>query len=203
MPTPDLTSYKSIQSNLFVRIEVDYYKPDEATAATSTVLRFCDKLTPTTINSEVYVGVGNLMNISSTGSELRVSGGELTITLSGIPNSSIYEIVNSRIKGCPISVYRALFNSTTGALLAIAGNPIGRYRGYINNYSLNEDFDSQNRSSSNTLVLTCNSSVDVLNNKISGRKTNPTIQKAFYPGDLCFDRVTTLENTTFNFGAPQ
>jgi len=202
MPTPDLTSYSAIQSNLFVRIEVEYYKPDEATPATSTVLRFSDKLTPTTINSEVYVGIGNLMSISSTASELRVSGGELTITLSGIPNSAIYEIVNSRIKGCPISIYRGLFNPTTGVLLAIAGNPVGRYRGYINNYSLNEDFDSETRTSSNTLVLTCTSAVDILTNKVAGRKTNPTSQKSFFPTDLCFDRVTTIQNTTFNFGAP-
>jgi hypothetical protein len=142
------------------------------------------------------------MSIGTAASELRVSSGDIQITLSGIPNSSIYEIVNSRIKGCPVKVYRALFNPTTGAALAIAGNPLGRYQGYINNYTLNEEYDNETRTSSNTLVLSCASSIDYLNNKITGRKTNPTSQKQFFPSDVSMDRVPALKNSEFNFGAP-
>jgi hypothetical protein len=160
-------------------------------------------LTPYTINSESYLGLGKLMSISSSSSELRVSGGELIITLSGVPNSSIYEIVNSKIKGSPVRVYRGLFNAATGAFLSIAGNPIGRFNGFVNNYSLSEDYDNSTRTSSNTLVLTCTSVVDVLDNKIAGRKTNPSSQKKYYPNDLSMDRVPNLEKATFNFGAPK
>jgi hypothetical protein len=197
-----LSTYKSIHSNLFVRIEVEYYKATAVASPTSTVLRFSDRHIPYTINGESYVGLGNLMSISNASSELRVSSGELQITLSGIPNSSIYEIVNSRIKGCPVKVYRALFNPTTGAALAITGNPLGRYQGYINNYTLNEEYDTETRTSTNTLVLTCASSIDYLNNKITGRKTNPTSEKQFFPSDVSMDRVPALKNSEFNFGAP-
>lgn len=199
----DLTAYPAIQSNLFVRIEIDEYRTSPSGSYTSQVLRFSDMLTPYTINSEVYTGLGRFMSITSSRSELRVSGGELTITLTGIPNTSIAEIVNSKIKGAPVRVYRALFDSNTNQLLAVSPNPLGRYRGFVNNYSLNEEFDADARTASNTLVLVCASSVDVLQNKVAGRKTNPESQKRFYPTDLSMDRVPNLENATFDFGAPK
>jgi hypothetical protein len=203
MPTPDLSSYKSVQSNLFVRIQVDEYRATTSGAYTTEVLRFSDDLQTRTINSESYAPLGRLMGITSATSELRVSSGELTITLSGIPNTSIAEIINSKIKGAPVRIYRLFSNAATGTVLSIAGNPSGRYRGFVNNYSLNEEYDSITRSSTNTIVLTCASSVDVLQNKIAGRKTNPESQKRFFPSDLSMDRVPTLENATFNFGAPK
>lgn len=200
--TINLTSYDAIQSNLFVRIQVDEYATTPGSYSQE-VLRFSDLNTAFTINDEEYVGTGRLMSITPSSSEIRVSGGELTITLSGIPNTSIAEIIHSKIKGCPVRIYRAFFDSATGEFLSIAGNPLGRYRGFVNNYSLNEEYDNDTRTSSNTLVLVCSSAVDVLNNKISGRKTNPESEKKFYPNDLSMDRVPNLENATFNFGAPK
>jgi hypothetical protein len=197
----NLSSYSSIQSNLFVRIQIDEYSTDGVTF-TQEVLRFSDLNTSFTINSESYVGAGNFMGITPSSSEIRASGGEVTITLAGIPNTSIAEIVNSKIKGAPVRIYRAFFNAATGEFLSITGNPAGRYRGFINNYSLNEEYDPQTRLSTNTLVLVCSSAVEVLSNKISGRRTNPESQKKFYPNDLSMDRVPVLENATFNFGAP-
>lgn len=199
--TINLISYKSIQSNLFVRIEVDEYRTSSSGSYTSEVLKFSDLITPYTLNSEVYSGLGKLMSVTSSSSELRISGNEVTITISGIPTNSINEIVNSKIKGCPVTIYRVLFDSTTGEFLNITGNPLQRFNGFINNYSLNEDYDIQGRIASNTIVLTCSSIVDILDNKISGRKTNPGSQKRFYPNDNSMDRVPNLENTTFNFGA--
>jgi hypothetical protein len=199
----DLTSYGSVQSNLFVRIEVSYYKATAASTPTSTVLRFSDLRENFQINGENYIGIGNLMGVSSSSSELRTSSGELTITIAGIPNTSIYEIVNSRIKGCPVRIYKCFFDADTGAKLDIADNPTFRYRGFVNNYSLQEEWDSETRTSSNSIVLICNSSIDVLQNKVTGRQTNPQSQQKFFPTDLSMNRVPTLENATFDFGAPK
>lgn len=200
----DLNSYSNIQSNLFVRIQVDEYRTGTSGAYSAQVLRFSDYHGNFTINSEVYTGLGNLMGVTASASELRTSGFELTITVSGIPNTSIAEIVNSKIKGSPVIIYRALFDATTGSFLsAIAGNPLGRFRGFVNNYSLNEEYDVNTRTSSNTLVLVCASSIDVLSNKIAGRRTNPNSQKKFYATDVSMDRVPVLENATFDFGAPK
>jgi hypothetical protein len=53
-----------------------------------------------------------------------------------------------------------------------------------------------------SLTLTCTSVVGLLNNKITGRRTNPTDQELFYPGDKSMDRVPSLAKSNFNFGAP-
>jgi len=199
----DLSSYTSIQSNLFVRIQVDYYKDSPNATPRQEILRFSDFKYPIEVNGEVYQALGGLMGITDTRSEIRASSGELTITISGIPNTSIYEIVNSRIKGSPVMVTRVLFDPATNQMLNIPGNPLAKYRGFVNNYSLQEDYDVRSRTSTNTIVLTCASAIDVLANKVSGRKTNPYSQRKFFPNDLSMNRVPTLENATFNFGAPK
>jgi hypothetical protein len=203
MGTPNLSSYSSVQSNLFVRIQVDEYSQTPGGPYTAEVLRFSDAITTYTVDSESYTPLGSLMAITASASELRVSSGELTITLSGIPDTSIAEIVNSKLKGAPVRVYRLFSDATTGTALSIDGNPSGRFRGFVNNYAINEEWDNLTRVATNTLVLSCASAVDVLNRKISGRKTNPESQKRFYPTDLSMDRVPNLENATFNFGAPK
>lgn len=203
MGTPNLSSYSSVQSNLFVRVQIDEYSLTAGGPYTAEVLRFSDAITTYTVDSESYTPLGSLMAITASASELRVSANELTITLSGIPATSIAEIVNSKLKGAPVSVYRLFSNATTGTALAIAGNPSGRFRGFVNNYAINEEWDNLTRVTTNTLVLSCASAVDVLNRKISGRKTNPESQKRFFPTDLSMDRVPNLENATFNFGAPK
>lgn len=198
----DLTPYESVQSNLFVRIQVDEYRNDPYDEYTAEVLRFSDMLLPYTINEEEYYGIGRLMGITQSSSEIRISSGQLTITVSGIPNTRIAEIVNSKIKGAPVTIYRVLFDPSTGEKLDIPGNPLGRFKGFVNNYSIQEEYDNASKTAKNTLVLTCASSVDVLSNKTGGRKTNPSSMKKHYPDDVSFDRVPTLEKTTFNFGAP-
>lgn len=186
-----LTSYKAIQSNLFVKITLE-----------SSTLLFSDRLESTVINGDTYVGLGKLLGITASASEIRSSSGEVTVTISGIPNTSISDIVNSNIKGSNITISRGLFNASTGAFLSgITGNPVNRFKGYVNNLSLNEDYNVDSRTSTNTLLLICASNVDVLSNKISGRKTNPTSEKHFFSSDVAMDRVPALESTRFDFGA--
>lgn len=201
--TQYLQSVVSIQSGLFVRINVQYYKNSPTATPQQQILRFSDHIYPVTINGEEYLGLGRLMGITATASNLRTTADQLSISISGIPNTSIAEIINSRIKGCPVEIYRVIFNPQTGQKLEIPGNPAGRFFGIINNYSLQEDYDNELRTSLNTIVMTCSSISEILSNKVSGRRTNPLDQKKFYPGDLCFDRVTALVGSNFNFGAPQ
>ena len=83
----DLSSYTSVETGLFVRIEVDYYKTAPGDTPTSTVLRFSDYRGTVTIDGESYVGLGRLLGITSTTSELKGSTSSVTITISGIPDS--------------------------------------------------------------------------------------------------------------------
>lgn len=200
---PALNTYRQVQSNLFVRLQVDQYKASSGDSYSAQVLRFSDLRTGYTINDEVYTGVGNLMSVTSSTSELRSSSAQLSITLTGIPSSAIAEIMASKIKGSPIRIYRVMFDPVTGDKLDLPVNPLTRYRGFVNNFSLQETYDPITRTSVNTIILICSSSVDVLANKYAGRKTNPQSNKKYFPDDISMDRVPTLQNSTFNFGAPK
>jgi hypothetical protein len=190
MAVLSLTGFGSIESNLFIKITLP-----------SSTLLFSDRLVSTVINGDTYVGLGKLLSVSGSSSELRSTSGEITIGISGVPDSMISDIVNANIKGNPIRVVRGLFNATNGTFLsAVTGNPVTRFVGYVNNISLEEEYDVDTRDSSNTLLLSCASNVDILNNKIAGRKTNPASNKKFYATDISMDRVPSLESSYFDFG---
>ena len=188
----NLSSYRSIQTNLFVRLDIPDYQ----------VLRFSDYHKAYTINSESYDGLGQLMAVTNTTSNLRATSEELTVTISGIPSNNIPAILDNKVKGSSIKVYRAFFNPTTGELLSISGNPAGKFNGVVSNFEIADDLDIGGDTATVSLVLTCNSVVDLLNNKITGRRTNPIDQKALYPSDQSMDRVPSLSKANFNFGAP-
>ena len=202
----NLSGYDSIGSALLVRLTVGQYRTTPGGTATQQILKFSDSNTSITLNTdlgtETYVGTGQLLNITSSSSELKSSGSEVTVSLSGIPNSSIAEIVNSTIKGSRIEIYRVLLNPSTQVPLNITGNPVGRFFGIVTNYSLEEEYDNSSRVATNTITLVCSSWISVLDNKLAGRRTNPVDQKAFYPGDTSMDRVPNLVGANYNFGSP-
>lgn len=200
-----LNEYRQIRTHLLVRINVDYYRTSPNSGYTSKILTFSDlnKNSSIVFEGNTYTGLGKLMGITAANSELAPTSSELSITLSGIPTNSIYEIVNSKIKGCPVWIYRAVFDPATNSLIELDANPFERFRGFVNNYTLTEEYDVQSRRASNTLILICKSSLDVMQNKINGRLTNPTNWKKTSPTDLSMDRVPALQNTSFNFGAPK
>lgn len=185
-----LESFTDIQSNLLVKIEIDGYA----------TLCFSDKRESYSFGGDTYTGLGRLVGVTASTSELSVAGDEVTITVSGIPDTSLTDILSSKVKGSPVSIYRALFNPTTGAALSTSPNPVGRFQGYVNNWSLQEEYNVDIRESVNTIVFTCASIVETLNNKVSGRKTNPSSMRKFFPNDASMDRVPNIENITFDFG---
>lgn len=199
----DLSSYASIGTALLVSITVDEYKATPSATPSSTVLRFTDYYKNIVYGGNTYTALGRLVGVTTTTSELKTSTSEITITISGIPNTSIAEIINSRIKGCPVNVYRYVFNSATEQMLAISGNPAGRFFGVVNNYSLDEDYDNATKTATNTITLVCSSITEILGNKTAGRKTNPNSHKTFYPSDVSMDRVPNLKGTNFDFGVPR
>jgi hypothetical protein len=188
----DLSSYSSIQTNLFVRIDIPGYE----------VLRFSDYHKAFTISGESYSALGQLVAVTNTTSNLRATPEELSVSISGIPSANITAILTTKIKGSNIRVYRTFFDPVTGVALDIAGNPAGKFNGIVSNFEIADDLDIGGDTGTITLVLTCTSVVELLNNKVSGRRTNPIDQDQFYPNDKSFDRVPALAKSNFNFGAP-
>jgi hypothetical protein len=189
----DLTSTKHVQNNTFVRIDIPDYQ----------VLRFSDYHKSYDINSETYDNLGNLVSVSSSSTELRASPEQMQIAISGIPANFISDILAEKIKGSDVQIHRALFNPVTGALLSISDNPTIKFRGVVTNFEISNSLDEGALAGSIVLIIEISSIVDILQNKVTGRRTNPIDQKALYATDLCFDRVPSIAKSNFNFGAPE
>lgn len=186
---PELSNLSNIETCLLVRIEL----PNE-------VIQFTDYYRELNVNGEVAAGLGQFVSISNTASELRATIDPLTVTMTGIPNANISKVLNTQLKGNKILVARVLIDPVTGDFLNVPTNYILRFVGYIENYEIQEDYDVDSRTSTNTINIVCNSLIEMLNNKYTGRRTNPTDQKKFFPNDASMDRVPSLVNTEFNFG---
>lgn len=199
----DLSVYGDIEVGLFVRLNCTKYRTTAGGAFSTQVLRFSDINRSITVLGETYTGLGQLLGITSSSSDLKISGNEVTVNISGIPNTSIAEIIHSKIKGSEIKIYRGVINTSTGGIAAIANNPVGRFFGIVTNYSLEEEYDVDSRTASNRITLNCASIVDVLNSKVSGRRTNPESQQSYYPSDLSMNRVPSLVGQYFDFGVPE
>lgn len=189
----DLSAYRSIQTNIFITLDIPNYE----------VLTFSDYHKTYTLSGTSYQGLGQLLSITDTTSNLRAASNELTFSISGIPEGNVADVITRKIKGSPLTVKRAFFDSVTGELLNIAGNPVGKFKGVISNYTITDDLDEGARTGSFTITFVATSVIDLLNNKVTGRRTNPIDEKEFYPTDESFDRIPALAKSNFNFGAPQ
>jgi hypothetical protein len=187
----DLSSYRNIQTNLFCKLVVPGYQ----------TLTFSDYHINYTIDTVEYQGIGELLSVSNTTSILRATSEELSVSISGIPSGNVSDILTKKIKGSELQITRAFFNAATGALLSITGNPAGKFKGVVNNFNVADDLSGSDGSV--IITVTATSVIDQLNNKVTGRRTNPIDQAEFYPGDQSFDRVPALAKSNFNFGAPK
>jgi hypothetical protein len=154
-----------------------------------------------TYNGHQYQTMGSFLNITEMQNDLRATNNQLNISLSGIPVSDetpnfLNITLNSKIKGSRIQIYRAFFNSNTLTTIGV----YQRYNGYVSNYSLNENWDQDNRLVSNTINLQCSNINAIIEKQFSGRRTNDGDQKRWYPGDTGMYRVKLLADTQFDFG---
>jgi len=111
----DLSAYKNIQTNLFVKLDIPGYA----------ILTFSDYHKAYSIAGLSYTGLGQLLSIGSTEDTLRASPSDISIAIAGVPSSNVTDIINNRIKGSECKIFRGFFDVTSGELLSIAGNPAG------------------------------------------------------------------------------
>lgn len=187
----DFRNTSALESAVFIKWTI----PNFETAYLS------DYNLPVSFGGNTYTSIGKLMSVSSTTTELKVSPSEVSVGLSGIPANSISEILTKEIKGSGLEIYRGFFNPTTHALLSLPGNtnPTLKFKGIVTNYEISDSFEYETNTFLTTITLTCNSIVEVLSNKVSGRRTNPVD----FPNEDSMRRVQALANSNFNFGAPK
>lgn len=166
---------------------------------------------PVTFEGNIYQGLGHFLGMDQIQDDLKATNNSIQISLSGIPktvneqglpgyNSYVAFILDQKIKGSLIKIYRAFFDLTTNELLTASVSM--RFSGYISNFSITDGIDLENKLNTKTVVVTCSSVNSILERKITGRRTNQADQRAFYPTDTSMDRVAVISNTSFDFGKP-
>ena len=170
-----------------------------------TVYRISNAYGPITYNGNVYTQLGNFLSMTEIQGDLKITNNQLSVVLSAIPpddGSPNYMNIalNSNLKGSNIKIYRAFFDTASG--FYVTNQVYLRFNGYVSNYSLSENWDQDNKITSNNITIQCNSVHGLLEKKLSGRRTNDTDEQKFYPGDTGMSRVKALADSQFDFGKP-
>ena len=119
-----------------------------------------------------YQALAGFLTVSEIQSNISNANDEIQITLSAIPPTYIAATLDTQIKGGEINIYRAFFDYTTQEVLTDA--VYKRFTGVISNFSVQEDIDvvSKDIDVTHTITLIASSIMGVLENKVSGRRTN-------------------------------
>jgi hypothetical protein len=156
--------------------------------------------------SNTYLALAGFLNISEIQSNIANANDEIQLSLSAIPSAYISAVLGEPIKGGEINIYRAFFDYTTQEV--IVGGIYKRFTGVISNYSVQEDINTieQSPEVNHNITIIASSIMGVLENKVSGRRTNREDYQIVYAelgnsaSDPSFDRVDTLFNQSFDFG---
>jgi hypothetical protein len=166
---------------------------------------------PLTWQDTTYLGLGHFLGLNEIQDELQVTNNQIQISLSGIPrdlgeqglglyNSYISLILDQKIKGSRVEIWRAIFDPQTG--LIDDNSTSLRFSGYISNFTISDATDVAGRIDTYTIAVNCSSVLGLLERKTTGRRTNGTDQRSLYPTDSCMDRIVAISNTSFDFGKP-
>ena len=126
----------------------------------------------------------------------------MTIALTGIDPTNVGIILGNDIKGSLVEVWRGFFDSNNQIITTPTTQFFKRYQGIINSVSITEDFNSEARTRIATCSISCSSMRRVLENRLSGVKTNQNNWQFIYAGDTSMNRVSEISNTFFDFGSP-
>lgn len=168
----------------------------------STSYYFCNAAGPITVNGMTFNGLGDLLQLGDIQRDIKATSDDLTISLTGIDGNNVHMILDEPIKGSKVEVWRGFLDSNNQIITSPSQQFFKRYQGIVNNTSISEDFNDQIRTRVATCSISCSSFRIVLENRVSGVKTNPVSWKIWYPNDSSMDRVPLIMAQYFDFGAP-
>lgn len=225
------SDYDSITSGLFVH----WYIPNYSQGSTiiPTVYRFSDwnryvifdddALPAGVAGDGGYYPLQRLLTISPSKNQVQTAGDSLSITINAYENGTYRDmdfLRNSRIEGSEVTIKRALFGSDGKLLQLDGGNPIGRFKGFVETFTINDTYDTITGKSDTVINLSVTDYKSYLNKKVSGRKTQRPYRGAWLKGykqpgdsgyvpglkspdletDNAFNKVAKLSNTEFKWG---
>ena len=137
-----------------------------------TVYTFCNAAAPITVGGNTFTNLGALLNVGDVQRDIKATSDDMTISLTGIDPTWVSVILGTYIKGSTVEVWRGFLDSNNQIITTPTTQFFKRYQGIINNVSISENFDSQARTRVATCSVSCSSMRRILENKMSGVKTN-------------------------------
>jgi hypothetical protein len=178
----------------------EFVKLTVGTAAT--VYTFCNAAAPITVGGITFSNLGALLNVSDVQRDIKATSDDMTIALTGIASANISLILSSDIKGSLVEVWRGFFDSNNQIITTPTTQFFKRYQGIINSVAITEDFNSEARTRIATCSISCSSMRRILENRLSGVKTNKSNWQFIYANDTSMNRVAEISNQYFDFGKP-
>jgi hypothetical protein len=140
---------------------------------------------------QTFTGVGWLGKVSAIPQTTKVQAQNITLALSGIPSALVTEVTSQvRITGTA-TIYLGFFNSS-GALIP---DPIQIFAGALDVPTLDDSGETS------TISITCENPLLSLN-LAPNRQFDDMDQQIYFPGDLGFSYVDSLENIPLYWPAP-
>ena len=167
-----------------------------------TVYTFCNAAAPITVGGITFSNLGALLSVGDVQRDIKATSDDMTIQLTGINPSNVALILSSDIKGSLVEVWRGFFDSNNQIITTPTTQFFKRYQGIINSVSITEDFNTDARTRIATCSISCSSMRRILENRLSGVKTNQNNWQFIYAGDTSMNRVAEISNTYFDFGSP-
>lgn len=193
MTTINAVTNPSIRHGEFVRLTV-------GKSPTTTVYTFCNAAAPITVNGITFTSLGALLNVGDVQRDIKSTSDDMNITLTGIDPTYIALILSSDIKGSIVEMWRGFFDANNQIITTPTTQFFKRYQGIISNVSITENFNEELRQRIATCSISSSSMRRVIENRLSGVKTNEVSWQNFYAGDLSMSRVAKISSTYFDFG---
>lgn len=168
----------------------------------ATVYTFCNAAAPITVGGTTFSNLGALLNVGDVQRDIKATSDDMTISLTGIDSANISLILSNDIKGSLVEVWRGFFDSNNQIITTPTTQFFKRYQGIINSVSITEDFNTEARTRIATCSISCSSMRRILENRLSGVKTNKNNWQTFYANDTSMNRVAEISNQYFDFGSP-
>lgn len=137
-----------------------------------------------TINSQTFIGSGNLLNISGLEEVADLNSVGATVTLSGISSSIISAALQESYQGRPAKIY--LGEASVSAVVEV-------FSGFMDVMTINHDADRV------SVPLTIESKMVVLQRAKIRRYTDEN-QKLRYPSDTFFSFVSAIQDVQVPWG---
>lgn len=170
----------------------------------SGVYRFATTPTPLTIpavDSQPFDALGSLVKIGDVTRDIKSTANETTATLVGIDTALLGWVLGQEIKGAKIEMWHGFFYSDN--TLITTGGTGGLYKyftGYINSFSISEQWMEEIRSYVGYITISASSIQLILQNRTAGRYTNNNSWTYWNPSDTAMNRIGYVQTINYQFG---